>query len=88
MPITTRGPIALLLAPNLGGSWADYAPPPPQIFGPSATSVWTCRQTKTKHVFAMLLAILCAVAKIRELFFGHVTQQLLGGLEKLIHFEL
>ena len=36
----------------------------------------------------MLLAILCAVAKIRELFFGHVTQQLLGGLEKLIHFEL
>ena len=64
-------------------------PPPSQIFGPSATSVWTCRQTKTKHVFAMLLAILCAVAKIRELFFfRHVTQQFLGGLKKLTHFEL
>ena len=83
MPITT---IALLLPPNQRGGWADYAPP--QIFEPSPTPVWTCRQTKTKHVFAMLLAILCAVAKIRELFFGHVTQQLLGGLEKLIHFEL
>ena len=30
----------------------------------------------------------CAVAKIHELFFRHVTQQLLAGLEKLIHFEL
>ena len=88
-----RDAMICYLYPNGGGG---QIMPTPLKMPPPLPDFWTFRHlcvdlpaNKDEACFCHVACYsLCCCKNSRIIFFRHVTQQFLGGLEKLTHFEL